>query len=141
MENIKTPSYVVKAINELERIFVRDNNKKLEKLAKFTRGETFVLKVLLNSTEPVTPTELSKTLKISKARISAILKALERKNRIIREVDKNNKRNVKVFITDEGRQAIEKELEEGYNFFAKALSKMSKNDAETFVKLTETFLK
>lgn len=140
MRDKEIPKYVEEAIKEFEKMVAEDDYKLLEDLMKFSKGELFILKILLKSDTTISPTQLSEKLNSSKARISAILNSLEKKGEITREIDKENRRNIKVTITERGKEHIMNELKQGYNFFSKALTKMGKEDTEQFISLIKKFL-
>lgn len=140
MRDKEIPKYVEEAIKEFEKMVAEDDYKLLEDLMKFSKGELFILKILLKSDTTISPTQLSEKLNSSKARISAILNSLEKKGEITREIDKENRRNIKVTITERGKEHITNELKQGYNFFSKALTKMGKEDTEQFISLIKKFL-
>ena len=71
----------------------------------------------------------------SKGRISAILNSLEKKGEIIREIDKDNRRNIIVNITESDRKHIISELADGYSIIAKALEKMGEEDTKELIRL------
>ena len=81
------PKYINDSIATLEKILTSDNFSVLERLTRVSRGEIFVLKILLFNNGTSTPTEISETMKSTKGRISAILNSLEKKGFIDREID------------------------------------------------------
>jgi len=129
--------YINDAIIAFEQIVVGDQYSVLEKMMRIMKGENFVLKVLLRSDVPISPSELSIIMNSSKGRISAILKSLEKKGEISREIDKENRRNILVTITDAGREHIIKELMSGYHIMVKSFESMGEADTKEFVKLTQ----
>lgn len=131
------PVYIGDAISSLERLVINDQYHVIEKMMKFTKGEIFILKILLKRNAPVSPSELSEALNSSKSRISAILKSLENKGEIKREIDPSNRRNILVSLTDTGREHIMSELMIGYHSLASAFAKLGKEDTTEFIRLIE----
>jgi DNA-binding MarR family transcriptional regulator len=132
------PLYVAEAIALLDEIMSNAHNHIYEQMTKATRGESFVLKFLSESDSAVFPSELSVALHSSTARISAILRALEKKGEIVRETDKTNRRNVLVTITEAGRNRTKCDMKEAYGILAKVFIDMGEADTQEFIRLTQT---
>lgn len=77
------------------------------KLGEFLKGEKKVLSYIYHNS-PVTPGQISAGLKMTAARITGILRSLEKKGCIVREVGENDKRTVIVTVTSKGTQIIQK---------------------------------
>lgn len=131
------PGYVNESIAVLERILTSDNFSVLERITRVSRGEIFVLKILLIKDGTSTPTEISEAMKSTKGRISAILNSLEKKGFIGREIDKDNRRNIIVTLSDSGRNYVMKELQECYHIVAHAFEELGEEDSKRFVGLME----
>lgn len=134
------PVYVNETIGEFEHILISSEYRVLERLMRITRGEIFVLKVLWKSSSPVSPTYLSDVMRSSKGRISAILNSLEKKGEIERTIDRDNRRNILVTLTDSGRDHILRELLDAYQVMARALEQMGEADSRELARLLHQFL-
>ena len=97
------PRYVNDSVAALERILTSDNFSVFERITRVSRGEIFVLKILLLRDGTSTPTEISEAMRSTKGRVSAILNSLEKKGFVGREIDRDNRRNIIVTLTDSGR--------------------------------------
>ena len=131
------PKYVNDSVATLEKILTSDNFSVFERITRVSRGEIFVLKILLFNNGTSTPTEISEAMKSTKGRISAILNSLEKKGFIGREIDKDNRRNIIVTISDSGRDYVMKELRECYRIVAHVFEELGEKDSKKFVELTE----
>ncbi|MBQ3514746.1 MAG: transcriptional regulator [Lachnospiraceae bacterium] len=131
------PGYVNDSIAILEKILTSDNFSVFERITRVSRGEIFVLKILLFNNGTSTPTEISEAMKSTKGRISAILNSLEKKGFIGREIDKDNRRNIIVTLSDSGRDYVMKELLECYRIVAHVFEELGEKDSKKFVELTE----
>lgn len=131
------PKYVNESIATLEKILTSDNFSVFERITRISRGEIFVLKILLFKDGTSTPTEISEAMKSTKGRISAILNSLEKKGFIGREIDKDNRRNIIVTLSDSGRDYVMKELLECYRIVAHVFEELGEKDSKKFVELTE----
>lgn len=131
------PGYVNESIAILEKILTSDNFSVFERITRISRGEIFVLKILLFKAGTSTPTEISEAMKSTKGRISAILNSLEKKGFIGREIDKDNRRNIIVTLTDSGREYVTNELQECYKIVSHVFEELGEKDSKKFVELTE----
>ena len=111
-----------------------------ESMNRANKGELFVLHFLSVKGETVTPSELSAALSSSTARISALLNSLEKKGFVVREIDKSNRRNILVMVTEEGRAYAETEMTKIRERMAYVFTEMGQQDTEEFLRLTEKFL-
>lgn len=134
------PEYVINAIKDFEKIMVSDDFSVSEKIARISQGENFVLKILLKSEGPVSPTYLSETMNTTKGRISTILKTLEKKGKIEREIDKENRRNILVNITDVGKEHIMLELKSMYNMMVGAFKSLGEEETKEILRLMQKLI-
>ncbi|WP_435920838.1 MarR family winged helix-turn-helix transcriptional regulator [Paenibacillus sp. DYY-L-2] len=140
MKNILNPvepEYVMDAIKAFEQMMVGNDFSVLAKIARVSQGENFVLKILLRSERPVSPTYLSETMNTTKGRISSILKTLEKKGAIEREIDKENRRNILVTITDAGKEHIMSEMDSVYNMMVGAFKSLGEEETKEVVRLIQ----
>ena len=131
------PEYVNDSVTALEKIITSDNFSTFERITRISRGEIFVLKILLFNNGTSTPTDISETMKSTKGRISAILNSLEKKGFIDREIDKDNRRNIIVTLTNSGKDYVMKELQECYKIVSHVFEELGEKDSKKFVELTE----
>lgn len=131
------PKYVNDSIATLEKILTSDNFSAFERITRVSRGEIFVLKILLFKEGVSTPTEISEAMKSTKGRISAILNSLEKKGFIGREIDKDNRRNIIVTLSDSGREYVMNELQECYRSMTHVFEELGEEDSKKFVELME----
>ena len=130
------PLYVAEAISSLEEIMLNNQKNMFEHMTKTTRGENFVLRFLSNSDSAVLPSELSTALHSSPARISAILRTLEKKGEIARETDKANRRNTLVTVTETGKKRAKDDMQMVYDRMAEIFTEMGETDTREFIRLT-----
>lgn len=82
-----------------------------DEMRRAGKGEPFVLKHL-EENGPSAPSHLAAALKVSSGRISTMLGAMEKKGYITREIDPNDRRGIKVTLTDRGREQVERYRED-----------------------------
>jgi len=134
-------TYATQSATKFKHLMANNEKDMLENLNRANKGELFILHFLTNRGSEVNPSELSAALKSSTARISALLGSLEKKGQIERNIDKNNRRNILVTITDAGRERAELEMKELDKALVNVFSDMSEADAAEFLRLTEQFHK
>lgn len=142
MENISKNNdleYVEKSVKSLQEILSSNKRDLLETINRTNKGELFVLQFLTMHDKNVLPSELSTALQSSTARISALLGVLEKKGQIVRKIDKNNRRNILVMITEDGRKRVETEMSEMKNKMSQVFIEMGKKDTEDFIRLAHIF--
>ncbi|WEV53801.1 MarR family transcriptional regulator [Bifidobacterium sp. ESL0704] len=108
-------------------------------LDRSNRGEPFVLRQLLRH-GTATPTQLAVALHASSGRISALLKALESKGLVSREIDAKDRRNVLVSLTDAGREQAAGDQGKIDSAVCWIFSQMGERRAREFVNLAEEFI-
>lgn len=102
-------------------------------------GEFFALSLLLAGA-PSCPSELSRSMGVSSARIAALLKHLEQKGFIQRRADEFDERRVNVSLTDMGRELINERRREAIERVAAALRSLGEEDAREYVRLQQKML-
>lgn len=80
-------------------------------------------------------TEVREYLSVSKAAVSQMLSSLERRGYLTRECDANNRRNLIVVLTDEGRLVFEKKNEEFYQRFGNVIERIGEEKVTLFVEM------
>lgn len=135
------PTYALKAIEAFQHIMSGRQLDMVENINRCNKGEMFVLQFLaMHSETPVLPSELSAALQASMARISALLGALEKKGQIVREIDRTNRRNILVTITEEGITRVQAEMAELHEQMAGIFVDMGETDTADFIRLTRRFI-
>lgn len=96
-------------IKSLEKVYYMEA---FSQMTEFLQGELYLLKFLAENTdEEFGPSELSDNLNISRPRITTTISALRKKKFVITEPDKEDRRRLKIKITDKGEKFIEKKQE------------------------------
>ena len=133
-------SYESIAVQSLSEVLERFGSRATMKMSRYSSGESFVLHYLVFRKGPSSPSELLEKAGTSSARIAAILRSLETKGHIIREVDAKDRRKTIVNITPEGNQRAIKEYEEMAGALWEIFHRMGKEDTEEFIRIFERFL-
>lgn len=106
-------------------------------LAELLQGESLVLTALQVQEGVVYPSDLSRQLHLSRPRITAALRALERKGLIAMHRSPTDRRRVQVSITDAGREMIGGRLMRMEAYFDKMLAGLGDGDARTLIRLID----
>ena len=123
----------------MNQIMSNTHKNMIDNINRANKGELFILHFLTICEAPVFPSELSAALQASTARISALLGNLEKKGQIEREIDKNNRRNILVTITEAGRERADAEMQEMKNSMTRVFIEMGEADTAEFIRLTKQF--
>lgn len=132
-------SYVEKAVSSFNKIMSDSRKNMMDNFNRANKGELFVLHFLKARNAEVLPSELSSALNSSTARISALLGALEKKGQIEREIDKSNRRNILVTITEAGRERVEAEMNEIQGLMTHIFTEMGETNTAEFIRLNQLF--
>lgn len=126
---------------ELYNLLAEMLNRKLNRTVMDSiRGEFGVLRYLMDVEDQVSARELTKQLHVVPGRMTDILKSLEKKGCIRREQDEEDRRRLKVCITEKGRkEEIEKRkfISQEYQGMFKLLGK---KDTEELIRLLKIVL-
>ena len=133
-------SFVDKAFTEFNEIMSHSKKDMLENISRANRGELFVLHFLSIQKTSVLPSELSTALNATTGRISALLGTLEKKGQIEREIDKSNRRNILVTITDAGREREKAEMKGIKESLSRVFVEMGEKDTVEFMRLMRRFI-
>ena len=89
--------------------------------------------------DTMTPSQLASSLKASSGRISTVLAALEKKGLITRDIDPDDRRIIRVNLTDAGRERSKCDLEEVRSAICWIFSQMGERRTREFVDLLSEF--
>jgi DNA-binding MarR family transcriptional regulator len=133
-----------RAIERLRAMSSNYGSGVLDRMALYSSGESFLLRLLackdelLSHTEDgVHPSELQKRMGTSSARVAAILRSLEKKGFITREVDRNDRRRVIVSITAEGKAHVDVEMDEMDAMIREVFLSLGEEDTNEFVRILD----
>lgn len=104
-------------------------------LSKVSRGEHFVLNYLLTHYGQAHPTDLSRHMVVSTARIAALLNRMEEKGLISRLPDPLDNRQIIVSLSPKGEKAIEAFRKKVIQATARMLELLGPDDSQEFLRL------
>jgi len=110
----------------------------VENLAEFWQGELHVLEYLYQHADSeICPSVLSAALNVSRARITSALSSLRRKGYVTMEMCENDRRRMRVTLTDEGKQFIEIKRQEIEKHFDVLINGLGEENVLELIRLTD----
>lgn len=106
-----------------------------KRIAELSHGRLEVLRFLAEQTGAVGAGEISRALKLSTARVTAILNSLERQGYISRLWSREDRRRVEITITDKGRQFVKRQQEAYIADCEDMLKRLGQEDARTYIRI------
>lgn len=125
-----------KYINEIFQIISALHNYHKENEIHLTlKGEIFVLLSLACRGGSALPGELADNTGVSTARIAAILKSMEKKGLLKREVDVNDRRKILVTLTPEGKAVALEKKAHIFEFWKKLMDALGEEDVQNAIRI------
>lgn len=123
-------------IARLKRTQVHSDNNSNNDLRR--SEELFLINIdLLSTNNAIKITDLISSLKFAPSTISTFLKSLEDSGHIIRETNKENRREVLVNITKKGQEKIEVAKARHINIVKELTTYLGNNDADKLIDILE----
>ena len=111
-----------------------------EAMIKISEGEYYVLTFLLSNGLSAHPSQLSRSMSVSTARIAALLNRLEDKGMICRTCDPTDDRKIIVTLTEKGNSEVSSIIKNTVLDISKLLEKLGEHDAEEYVRIQKKLL-
>lgn len=109
-------------------------------ISEISEGEHLALRLISENEDRITPSEISKTMRVSFARVSALLRRLEKKGLIKKIHSSEDERMVTVILTPQGKKLTEEKIEKTIERLCEVLEKLSPEDAAEYVRLRKAIL-
>lgn len=107
-----------------------------ETLDESLKGEIFALLFLSSKEKDISPSLLGADMYISTARITAILNNLENKKFIVREIDKKDRRKIKIKLTKTGKEEASRHKNKVIKQIIDMLMLLGEQDAKELIRIT-----
>ncbi len=121
-------------IKELTNVIINNNPfKVIEEFYKDIQGKNYILKYLYEKKEDASAGELSTIMKVSTARVAALIKKLEKNNYIEKYNPSYDARITMVHLTKTGHDFIEKKLETIFDKVEKIIDAFGENKVDDFI--------
>ncbi|GAY71933.1 MarR family winged helix-turn-helix transcriptional regulator [Lentilactobacillus kosonis] len=104
-------------------------------LADDTGGSDYFVLHYLEQHSDVTPSELSKSLHVTTARVSKIIRGLESKQLISRNSMPTDLRKFVISLTPLGKQALNDHDEKRLSYLSQMMEYLGEDDAEDYIRL------
>lgn len=126
------------AVSELYASVCGNRSKMQREFTRGAHGEQFVLRELsIKGTQ--SPSQLAAALQTSSGRISTVLSALEKKGWVTRDIDPEDRRIIRVNLTDSGREQSRRMMDEMRSAICWIFSQMGERRTRAFVELLSEF--
>jgi len=132
--------YADEAAIAFYRVLGKYRDGRIGQIDMLHKGEIFVLGYLVMNPGVSMPGELAQATRTSTARIAAILGNLEEKGQITREIDKADRRKIRVTVTESGRERARAVWQKAQEFFRDVFAQMGERDTAEFLRLFDRFL-
>lgn len=104
---------------------------------KTGRGTGIVLSYLYDNDTNVIPSELGKMMNVSTPRITTILNKLEAKNLIERKISPEDRRNVFITLSNEGRKMAAEKKAQQEKLIQTLVSRVDEQDIQAFIRVLD----
>ncbi|PGS56325.1 MarR family winged helix-turn-helix transcriptional regulator [Bacillus sp. AFS041924] len=122
-----------KFIQLLPLVFTKFNKPGLKKSLKnkqteLTHLQSHILEELFQTSEGISLTELAQNISISKQQMTPLIMKLEEKEYVSKIQDANDKRSVKIILTEKGKKVVSKRWEDFYHIFIERVGQLDEED-------------
>ena len=98
-------------------------------------GENFVLFYIFEHEGNVIPSDISKAMEITSARIAAILNSLDKKGLTSRRIDAEDRRRILIDLTDAGREHVKNQNHIRMSSLVDMLQYLGEDDAKAYIRI------
>lgn len=104
-------------------------------LKQFVEGEVSLLFLLSQMEKPIPPTEIAKTLNISKGRVTALINSLKEKEYIDISISSEDRRKFDISLTDKGEIFLRQKRNEAEKYFDTMIERIGNEKSEQLISL------
>ncbi len=101
------------------------------------RGAPMILHYIKTHDGAVSPSEISRQMGTSTARITAVLGNLEKKGLIVRSMDESDRRKIRITLTEKGQQHVQKMEQDIVAAVQNLVEYLGEEDARSAIHLME----
>ncbi len=106
-----------------------------DRVSGIMKGEMAVLRLLVKKKKHLNAGEISRELGMTSPRLAAVLNSLEKKKLICRQEVPEDKRRIRVLLTDAGSRFCEQKRQEAREDMARLLAQLGEADARELIRL------
>jgi DNA-binding MarR family transcriptional regulator len=96
--------------------------------SELTHLQYHILEELFQQSEGFSMTQLAKSIHISKQQLTPLISKLVEKGYVIKEPDTNDRRFVRLLLTEKGKTTVSQRWEEFYGVLCDQLSRLNEDD-------------
>lgn len=104
-------------------------------LREFLVGETAALEYIATQPAPCTPSEISDSMRVSRARTANVLRSLREKGYVDMRTDEDDRRRVNVTVTDDGLKCLAEKHEFLADYFDMYIGEIGEENAGRMTEL------
>ena len=135
MENNSHTTHVPEIIAHINQLKAQRRSNHSQQ--KNGRGSGLVLAYLYDNGDNVIPSEVGKMMNVSTPRITAILNKLEAKNLIERNISPEDRRNIFITLSAEGRKIVEEKKAQQEKLIQTLVSRVDEQDIQAFIRVLD----
>lgn len=130
-------NYDILAAELFEVITKLHQNDLHRKLDGAVRGENFILQYIYSQSDNghISPSDLSKEMYVSSARIAATLNSLEKKNLIQREINLKDRRQINISLTLKGYRLAKENYARRVAAVIDTLQTLGEEDSQSLIRI------
>ncbi|MFD4703276.1 MarR family winged helix-turn-helix transcriptional regulator [Gottfriedia sp. NPDC058432] len=98
------------------------------KQSELTHLQSHILEELFQTVDGISITELAQNISISKQQMTPLIMKLEEKEYVSKIQDLNDKRSVKIILTEKGKNVVTKRWEDFYHIFCERIGQLDEED-------------
>ncbi|XRG77563.1 MarR family transcriptional regulator [Rossellomorea sp. GAMAL-10_SWC] len=98
------------------------------KQSELTHLQSHILEELFQTVDGISITELAQNISISKQQMTPLIMKLEEKEYVSKIQDPNDKRSVKIILTEKGKKVVTKRWEDFYHIFCERIGQLDEED-------------
>lgn len=118
---------------------IRNSNAQ-KQIDESLNGENFVLFYIFEHKGNVIPSDVSKAMGSTTARIATILNSLEKKGLILRTIDAEDRRRIIINLTDTGKEYVHEQNQKRIEFITNMLKYLGEHDAKEYIRIMKKFV-
>lgn len=124
----------------LKVMYSMRNSNAQKQIDESLNGENFVLFYIFEHKANVIPSDVSKAMGSTTARIATILNSLEKKRLIIRTIDVQDRRRIIINLTDTGKEYVHEQNQKRKEFITNMLKYLGEHDAKEYIRIMKKFV-
>lgn len=131
MKETEIALHLLEVVKELQRNLMKQRNVD----ARYRQSELVVLMCLYKSNEELKISDISKRLQVKLPTVTQLVNKLVDNNLVEKKVDKNDKRIVRIILTEKGLKVSEETASKFKTRYKNLVDYLGKEDSEQFLRI------